>query len=61
MVVDDERGGHRLIVAQRTRLVLLVFPDLRAISGKGPTTRRALLRTVAADVQFDEGADHVRR
>jgi hypothetical protein len=57
MIVHDERSGHALIVAHRTRDVLLVFPDLPAISGKGPTTRRALLRSFDADMQFDEGAD----
>jgi hypothetical protein len=51
MVVDDQRGGHSVIVAHTPSRFLLDFPDLRAISGKGPTTRRAPLRTVAVHMQ----------
>jgi hypothetical protein len=49
MVVDDQRPcRHALIVAQSERRNVLDFPELRASSGKCPTTISRWLPTLAA-------------
>src|SRR5262249_31882756 len=49
VIVDDQRPGwHGIIVAQSERPNVLDFPELRAMSGKRPTTIVRPLPTLAA-------------